>query len=105
HAGLAVVHQRRELEPFDGLLEVGVVEDDRGRLAAELETHALELLAADAGDLAAGSSRTGEGDLVDARMAHEVLTDLTTGGHDAHDALGHSRLFEQLRHKEGVERR
>ena len=36
-ARLAVVHERRELEAFDGRGEVGVVEDDRGRLAAELE--------------------------------------------------------------------
>ena len=32
--------------------EVGVVEDDRRRLAAELERAALELLAAERGDLA-----------------------------------------------------
>ena len=34
--------------------EVGVVEDDRRRLAAELERAALELLAAERGDLLAG---------------------------------------------------
>ena len=36
-ARLAVVHQRRELQAFDGGREIGVVEDDRGRLPAELE--------------------------------------------------------------------
>ena len=35
-------------------VEVGVVADDGGRLAAELERAALELLAADRADLAAG---------------------------------------------------
>ena len=46
-ARLTVVHERRELEPVHRGFEVGVVEDDRGRLAAELEAHALQLLAAD----------------------------------------------------------
>ena len=53
---------------IDGV-EVGVVADDRGRLAAELERHALEPLAAERRDLAAGGGAAGEADLVDAGMA------------------------------------
>src|SRR5829696_5536738 len=45
-AGLTVVHERRELQPFDGGGEIRVVQDDRGRLATELEAHTLELLTA-----------------------------------------------------------
>ena len=40
----------------------------------------LELLAADRGDRAAGGGGAGEGDLVDAGVAHEVLADLAAGG-------------------------
>ena len=68
-ARLAVVHERRELQALHRRGEVGVVEDDRGRLAAELEADALELLTADRGDAATGRGGTGERDLVDARVA------------------------------------
>src|SRR5436190_7153637 len=46
-AGLTVVHERRELQPFDGGGEIRVIENDRGRFAAELEADPLELLTAD----------------------------------------------------------
>ena len=105
NARLAVVHQRRDLEPLDRGGEVGVVEDDRGRLAAELEAHALELLTADRGDAPARGGRTGERDLVDAGVAHEVLTDFAPGGQDRHDALRDAGLVEQLGHEVRVERR
>ena len=75
-ACLAVVHERRHLEAVHGGGQVGVVEDDGGRLAAELERHPLELLAADAGDAPAGSRRAGERDLVDVAVADQVLADL-----------------------------
>jgi hypothetical protein len=48
-----------------GRLDVDVVEDDRGRLAAELEGAAGDPLAADRGDPAPGGGGPGEGDLVD----------------------------------------
>ena len=49
--------------------------------------------------------RAGERDLVDAGVAHEVLTDLATRGQDRHDALRDAGLVEQLGHEVGVERR
>ena len=57
-ARLAVVHERRHLQALDRGREVGVVEDDRGRLAAELEADALQLLAADRRDAPTGRGRT-----------------------------------------------
>ena len=86
-------------------VEVGVVEHDRGRLAAELERDPLELLAADGGDLAAGRGRAGERDLVDARVRDEVLADLAAGGDDVDDAGGYAGLREQLGQQVAVERR
>ena len=68
------------------VVEVGVVEDDGGGLAAELEADPLELLAAHRGDLAAGGGRAGEGDLVDARVGDQVLADLAAAGDDVDDA-------------------
>ena len=85
-------------------VEVGIVGDDGGRLAAELERAPLELLAADGTDLATGGRATGEPDLVDVGMAHEVLADLTTGRDDVDDAGGQPDLLEDLGHQQRVER-
>jgi len=65
-----------------GGADVVVVEDERGRLAAELEVDPRHPLRADSGDPAARGRRAGEADLVDARVAHQVLGDLTVGGDD-----------------------
>ena len=77
HADLTV---ERALLLRDGCCgggEVVVVEDDRGRLAAELERVARKPSAGRGGDLPTDVAGAGEGDLVDARVAHELV------GHDA----------------------
>ena len=66
--------------------DVGVVEDDRRRLAAELERAARDALAAERRDLAAGRRRAGERDLVDPRVAHQQFRHLAVGGHDVEHA-------------------
>ena len=57
------------IRPGIASAEVGVVEDDRRRLAAELERAALQLLAAQRRDPLAGRGRPGERDLVDVGVA------------------------------------
>jgi hypothetical protein len=70
-ADVALVEEDAVDDALDGLVERGVVEDDVGRLAAELEGGAL----AGAGDARGRSScrprRAGEGDLVDARVVDD----------------------------------
>ena len=103
HAGLAVVHEPAADQVGDGLFEVGVVADDGRRLAAELEGAALELLAADGTDLAAGGGGAGEAHLVDVRVAHQVLAHLAVGGDDVDHAGGHAGVDEDLGQHVGVE--
>ena len=55
--------------------EVRVVEDHRGRLAAELERAAGDALAAERRDASTGRRRPGERDLVDAGVRDEQLGD------------------------------
>ena len=68
-ADLALIEPDRVDDAFDRAVEIGVVEDDEGRLAAELERQLLagarRRLANDAADL----GRAGEGDLVDVLRA------------------------------------
>ena len=67
HAGgggavLAGVEVAGDGDALDRRLDVGVVEDDDRRLAAELEVHPLELRRGAGRDLGAGAHRPGDGD-------------------------------------------
>ena len=80
HAGgrgavLAGVEVAGDGDALDRRLDVGVVEDDDRRLAAELEVHALEVRRGAGRDLGAGADRPGDGD--EARGA--VLDEEATG--------------------------
>ena len=85
-----------------GLLQVHVVEDQRGRLAAQLERAAGDALAADRGDLPPGRGRPGEGDLVHPRVADQQLGDLTVGGHHVEHTGRKADGFGDLCHHIGV---
>jgi len=71
-AALAVVEEDAEIGPLDGLVDVGVGEDDVGRLASELEGDLLQVaVGGRPQDLASDQSGSGEGDLVDVHVAGE----------------------------------
>ena len=100
-AGVEVAGAR---DALGGGLDVGVVEhDDRG-LAAELEVDALERVGGGGGDGLAGADRAGEGDEVDALVAHELLTDVALAEDDVEDAGG-DVLVDELREPDGGGRR
>ena len=68
-AHLAVVEERAPQHAGGGEVEVGVVEHDVGRLAAELEGHLLHGARRELHDAPADLGRAGERDLVDQRVA------------------------------------
>ena len=70
-ADLALVEPDAVDQAFDGGVEIGVVEDDEGRLAAEFERELLGRLRGGLADDAADFGRTGEGDLVDVGVLDE----------------------------------
>lgn len=68
-AGLAVVEVDAEVGPRDGLLNVGVVEDNVGGLATKLQGNLLQVGGGGSlHDHAADDGRTSEGDLVDVHV-------------------------------------
>src|SRR5690606_9844777 len=70
-----------------GRVEVGVVEDDEGRLAAQLEEHARQVLGGGGHDLASGGGGAGERDQVDARVGREHgAQGVVRAGDDVEDA-------------------
>src|SRR5262249_52022238 len=70
------------------LVDVVVVQNDRGRLAAELQGATRDALAADGPDAPARGGRTGEADLGDTRIAYEPLRDLPISRDEVEDARG-----------------
>ena len=76
HADLALVGERAEHRGVDRRVEVGVVEHDQRRLAAEFEQHRLQMFARGLGDDLADAGRAGEVDAPDGRMGDQRLDDL-----------------------------
>src|SRR5699024_5771750 len=77
-----------------GGAEVGVVEDDRRRLAAELEEHLLERFGGGDHDLLAGGRGAGEGDQVHARVGGELCAHaVVRRRHDVRHSLGDFRFL------------
>ena len=74
------------------VLQVGVVEDERRALAAELHELALHAAPADLADALAHDGGAGEGHHVDVRRADDRLADLgAAAGDDVDDARAGSR--------------
>lgn len=70
---LALIPEDSEHDPFDGSLDVGVVEHDERRFTTEFEADVLDILRGSHEDFRAGRDRAGEGDLVDAWMVRQAL--------------------------------
>src|SRR5262249_24462731 len=81
------------------LVDVVIVQDDRGRLAAELQRAARDAFAADGPDASASGGRAGEADLVDTGIAYESLGDLPVRRDEVEYARGQADLLADLGEK------
>src|SRR5690606_637400 len=84
-ADLALVEEDPADNALDGLVERGVVEDDVGGLAAELEGRLLARARDRAGDHPPDGRAAGEGDLVDARVVDDRLSRRSRARDDVDD--------------------
>ncbi len=73
HADLALVHEGTEGRGSDRCVDIGVVEHDHRRLAAEFEQDRLEIFRRDLRDDAADPRRAGEVDAAHGGMADQRL--------------------------------
>ena len=96
-ADLALVEPDRIDDAFDGAVEIGILEDDEGRLAAELERQRLARAGGRLADQAADLGRAGEGDLVDAGMLDERRAGGAVAGDDVDDARRQAGLRGRAR--------
>lgn len=91
--------------PSIALVELGVVEDDVGGLAAELERARNQALGGRFGDAVADFGRTREGELVEARVVKHGLARAGAAAGDDVDDAGGEHLVEELAELEERKRR
>ncbi len=103
-ADLALVEPDRVDQAFDRAIEIGIVEDDVGRLAAKFERQRLAGAGRGFADLAADLGRAGEGDLVDARVGDQRRAGLAVAGDDVEQAPWQAGLAAEVGEQEGGER-
>lgn len=101
-----MVEEDAKVDPGDGVVDVGVLEDDVGRLATELEG---DLLQVGGGggleDLATDDGGAGESDLVDVHVGGEGGTgDLAKTRNDVDDTGGEAGLLDQAGGDEATKR-
>lgn len=104
-AALAVVEEDTKVDPRDGVVNVGVVEDDVGRLASKLEGDLLQVgVGSGLEDLATDKGGAGEGDLVDIHVRGESGTgSLSEAGDDVDDSGREASLLDELGGEQGRE--
>jgi hypothetical protein len=96
--GLARVAELRHHRPLDRLVEIGIVEHDERRVAAQFHRHFLNSISALPDQLLAHLGGAGEGHLAHHRALHHRARDLAgRAGDDVDDALGEAHLFGQRR--------
>lgn len=96
-AALAVVEEDTKVDPRDGVVNVGVIEDNVGGLATKFEGDLLQV-AASSGlhDLATDEGGTGEGDLVDIHVGgNGCTTDLTETSNDVDNTWWETSLLDE----------
>lgn len=106
HAGLTGGAELAGQGAGDGGVDVGVGEDDEGRVAAELEGEFFQGRAALAHEELADGGGAGEGDLADGGVGGEGLADargVVQGGDEVDDAAGDAGAVGELGEGEGGE--
>ena len=94
---MAAIHKCHAERRRDRLVEIGVIEQDRGRFAAQLERDALHRRGAVAHDAFAHGNRARERDLVHVGIAHELgADDIPAAGDDVEKALRQLGLMQSL---------
>jgi len=104
-AALTVVEEDRARGALDRRLEVGVLQHDLRRLAAQLERDLLEVARRRLHDQAPDLRGAGERHLVDVGVRGQMRAGVAEPGHDVHDTGRQSRLGHQLAEPQRRQRR
>jgi hypothetical protein len=105
-AALAVVEEDTEVHPGNGIVDVGVVEDNVGRFTAEFESDFFEVGGGGClEDLSADEGGAGEGDFVDVHVGGDSRAgNFAEAGDDVDDTWRNAGLFGEFGGVEAGER-
>ncbi len=87
-AGLPAIAELRRDRAFHRKIEIGVVENDEGGIAAEFEREPLDAVCSAAHQQRTDAGRAGEGDLAYRLVRHELVTDRRRHARDDIDDAG-----------------
>jgi hypothetical protein len=105
-AALAMVEEDAGGCALDGGIDIGIVQDDVGRLAAQFQAHPAQIVRGGLDDQLADFGRAGEGDLVDIRMRGQCRArGFAKAGHDIDYAVGKPGFQQQLAQLQAGQRR
>ena len=94
-----------EQHTIDGVLDISVIEHDRGGLAAELQRDRHQLLGSEPRERPARRRPPGERNLFHQRVLHDCIADhRALARQDAHHPLGDACLLADATELEGEER-
>ena len=101
-AALALVVEDGGGGAGNGEIEIGIRKHDRGRLAAQLERHALQISGGGLDDQLADFGRTGERHLIHVRMlGKRRARRLAVAGDDVDHAVRNARFLNQFAEAQG----
>ena len=107
NAGLAVVAELGNHRTFDGLIQIGIVKHDEGRVAAQFHRAFQHLFGCLTQQNAAHFGRTGEGKFAHGRVLAELFADVgrPARGDDRKHTTRHASTFCQHRQRNRRQRR
>ena len=104
--GLAGIAELADHRAGDGGVEIGIVEHDERRIAAELHRRALDSTGALLHQQLADRRRAGERQLANRRVGRQLVADLAgLAGKNVHDAGGNAGALGELGERERRQRR
>ena len=104
-ADFALAVKNSVYRAFDGVIDVGIGEDNVWRFPAELKRDAFQCVRCRTHDFFADGGRTGEGNLVDSGMTDDCFARLWPASHDVQHARGYPGFDGQISESECSQRR
>ena len=104
-AALSVVEEDSEVDPGDGILDIGIVEDDIRGLTAKLESYFLQVGSGSCfHDLTSDNGRSCEGNFIDIHVCRESSTsDLSVTRNNIDDSWWEASFLDEAGSNEGRE--
>ena len=95
-ADLALIEPDGIDDTFDRAIEIGILENDEGRLPAQFQCQALARASRHTADLAANLGRAGKRDLINARVLHQQPTGFAVPSNKVHHTRRKPHRVAQL---------